>query len=96
MKSHFGRMTLLPESFPSIAVAIVVGIRLLGLAGHPVSRGWEAALLCSLSLIVARAAKDQLKFVFGRTWPETWVNNNPSLIHDGVFGFNPFHGGAVV
>ena len=38
--------------------------------------------------------KDQLKFVFGRTWPDTWINNNPSLIRDGVSGFNFFHGGA--
>ena len=51
-------------------------------------------LLCGLSLVVADALKNQLKFVFGRTWPETWVSNNPSLIHNGVYGFNPFHGGA--
>src|SRR5262249_10297578 len=30
---------------------------------------------------------------FGRTWPETWIQNNPSFIHSGAFGFNPFHGG---
>ena len=30
---------------------------------------------------------------FGRTWPETWIENNPSLVQNGVFGFNPFHGG---
>ena len=46
-----------------------------------------------LRLAVAAAVKDQLKFVFGRTWPETWVHNNPSFIRDGVYGFNPFHGG---
>jgi membrane-associated phospholipid phosphatase len=90
----FARMTLLPESFPPIAIVIVVVLGLLSLGGRPLSRAWEAALLCSLSLIVARTAKDQLKYVFGRTWPETWVNNNPSLIRDGSFGFNPFHGGA--
>jgi membrane-associated phospholipid phosphatase len=42
---------------------------------------------------MAEAIKNQLKFAFGRTWPDTWVNDNPSFIHDGVFGFNPFHGG---
>ena len=31
--------------------------------------------------------------MFGRTWPETWTHNNPSLIHDGAYGFNWFHGG---
>jgi len=35
-----------------------------------------------------------LKFAFGRTWPETWINNNPSLIGNGTYGFNPFHGGS--
>jgi membrane-associated phospholipid phosphatase len=43
---------------------------------------------------MADAIKDQLKFMFGRTWPETWVENNPSFIRDGVYGFNWFHGGA--
>jgi membrane-associated phospholipid phosphatase len=90
----FSRMTLLPEWFPPIAIVIIVALGLLSLAGRRLSRVWEAALLCSLSLIVARAAKDQLKYTFGRTWPETWVNNNPSLIRDGSFGFNPFHGGS--
>jgi membrane-associated phospholipid phosphatase len=50
-------------------------------------------MLAAASLAVADAVKDQLKFAFGRTWPETWVRNNPSFIHDGVFGFYPFHGG---
>ncbi|WP_256870951.1 phosphatase PAP2 family protein [Shewanella sp. Scap07] len=30
------------------------------------------------------------KWLFGRTWPETWVNENPSWIHSGVEGFYPF------
>lgn len=90
----FDRMTLLTGWFPPIAVTVIC------LAGFAKYLGWqlpkwaEALLLCSVSLVVARAAKDQLKIVFGRTWPETWVNNNPSLIRDNVFTFNPFHGGA--
>jgi membrane-associated phospholipid phosphatase len=43
--------------------------------------------------VVAEAVKNQLKFAFGRTWPETWVRNNRSFIRDDVFGFFPFHGG---
>jgi membrane-associated phospholipid phosphatase len=34
-----------------------------------------------------------LKHGFGRTWPETWVDNNPSWVTDRVFGFNWMHGG---
>lgn len=48
--------------------------------------------LCVATLL-AIVVKDQLKYAFGRTWPETWVNNNPSLIRDGVMVFVPFHGG---
>lgn len=33
---------------------------------------------------------DELKFIFGRTWPNTWSNNNPSWLQHQVFGFNPF------
>jgi membrane-associated phospholipid phosphatase len=53
----------------------------------------EVVVRASLSFVVAVAIKDQLKYLFGRTWPETWVNNNPSYIKDGVFGFFPLHGG---
>lgn len=56
---------------------------------------WQAVLLlCGVTLAVAETIKDKLKFAFGRTWPETWTNNNPSLISNGVYGFNPFHGGG--
>jgi membrane-associated phospholipid phosphatase len=50
-------------------------------------------VLCSISLIVTETIKNGLKFAFGRLWPDTWVANNPSFIHDGAYGFNFFHGG---
>ncbi|MFZ1110117.1 MAG: phosphatase PAP2 family protein [Rhodomicrobium sp.] len=46
------------------------------------------------ALLVAYVLKEQLKYLFGRTWPETWVNNNPSFFGDGTYGFFPLHGGA--
>ena len=51
------------------------------------------ALRCSLSLVVAAIFKDQLKVLFGRTWPETWIENNPSYFGSGAYGFHPMHGG---
>jgi len=90
----FGQITMFTEYFPPIAISIVVVLGLWRFAGRALTYPLEAMLLASLSLIAARAAKDQLKFAFGRTWPETWTNNNPSLIKDGAFGFYPFHGGA--
>ena len=86
-------MQRLPEIFPVLSSIALVGAGLLTLAGRPLA-GWKSVtLLCSLSYIAAAAVNSQLKYAFGRTWPETWFNNNPSLIRDGAFGFNPFHGG---
>jgi membrane-associated phospholipid phosphatase len=48
--------------------------------------------LC-IAVLVATVLKEELKFLFGRTWPETWVANNPSWIKDGVYRFEPLHGG---
>jgi len=52
-----------------------------------------AVSLSALSLAISDILENWLKFAFGRTWPETWVQSNPSLIRDGVHNFNPFHGG---
>jgi membrane-associated phospholipid phosphatase len=84
----------IPEAFPPLATLAFFALGLLALNKYRFSIFQAVILLCCLSLVVADALKDQLKFVFGRTWPETWVSNNPSLIHDGVYGFNPFHGGV--
>jgi membrane-associated phospholipid phosphatase len=47
------------------------------------------------SVTIAVFLKDALKYVFGRYWPATWVNNNPSLLHDHAYGFHLFHAGAA-
>ncbi|MGV3278116.1 phosphatase PAP2 family protein [Rickettsiales bacterium LUAb2] len=41
---------------------------------------------------LSEVVHDILKIIFGRYWPSTWKNNNLSLLHDNVFGFNWFHG----
>jgi membrane-associated phospholipid phosphatase len=75
---------------------------LLGLAGAGLAAalgGWRPKeggitfIAVCLSVIVAVAMKDRLKYAFGRTWPETWTHDNPSWISNGVFGFHPLHGG---
>jgi membrane-associated phospholipid phosphatase len=50
-------------------------------------------LRLSCAILVAGVITYELKTVFGRTWPETWVNNNPSYFGNGTYGFFPFHGG---
>jgi membrane-associated phospholipid phosphatase len=89
----FAELPKISEWFAVIAVGVFAVLGLRGLTGRPLSKLEAVALLCALSLVTSAAVKNYLKFAFGRTWPETWVDNNPSLIRDGVYGFNFFHGG---
>ena len=41
---------------------------------------------------VGRELKQGLKLAFGRTWPATWIHENPSYLRDGVFEFRFFGG----
>jgi membrane-associated phospholipid phosphatase len=93
--SIFAKMTQFPELIAPFAGAVLLGLGLLALAGRPMAKPLMTVFLCGVSLIVAATVKTELKYVFGRTWPETWVRNNPSLIHDGVYGFNPFHEASI-
>ncbi len=54
---------------------------------RPLTPGERTALTMALSLAVAAFLKEWLKYVFGRAWPDTWIDHNPSLIHDHVYGF---------
>jgi membrane-associated phospholipid phosphatase len=92
-REAFATVTHLPDPLMPAACIVFVAVGLCTLAGSPLSAVKTMAALCSISLIVGETIKSVLKFVFGRTWPDTWVQNNPSFIHDGVYGFNFFHGG---
>jgi membrane-associated phospholipid phosphatase len=64
-------------------------------AWGPFSR-WERVLLAAcVSMIMADQFRQSLAYVFGRYWPETWIQDNPSLIRDGAYGFHPFHSGSA-
>ncbi len=39
--------------------------------------------------------KDLLKFVFGRYWPDTWIDGNPSLLVHNAYGFHFFQKGSA-
>ncbi len=57
---------------------------------------WEwVGMQMAISVIITTFYKDILKNVFGRTWPETWIHNNPSLISNHVYGFHFFHSGIA-
>jgi membrane-associated phospholipid phosphatase len=54
-------------------------------------RRWQLVLLVAcLSLIVADQFRESLGQLCGRDWPETWHDDNPSLIGTGDYGFHPF------
>ena len=85
----FQKLTLIPEALTPLAVVAFVALGLRGLSGRKLSRFQSVMLLSGLSLAVAVVVKDQLKFAFGRPWPETWSHNNLSFIHDNAYGFHP-------
>jgi len=90
----FQKLTLIPDALLPMAVAVILLLGLRGLIGVPLSRFETVLFVAGISLALGAMAKAELKIAFGRTWPETWIRNNPSLIRDHVYGFFPFHGGA--
>jgi len=74
-----------------IACTLILGVR--AMMKRPLTETQITVVLSAMSLAISDIIENWLKFAFGRTWPETWVENNPSLIRDGVHNFNPFHGG---
>jgi membrane-associated phospholipid phosphatase len=89
----FALLTYIPNVVTPAILAVFVAAGLRGLTRRPLPRVLTVAVLAAASLAAAEVIKDHLKYVFGRTWPETWIRNNPSFIRDGAYGFHPFHGG---
>jgi len=83
---------------PNVLGPLIVGCTLIfgirAVMGHRLTEIQTAIVLSALSLALSVILGSWLKFAFGRTWPETWVQANPSLTRDGVRNFNPFHGGV--
>jgi membrane-associated phospholipid phosphatase len=90
----FGKLTLIPDALIPLAIVAFMVLGLRGLTAPRLPRFQSVVLLSGATLAVAVIVKDQLKFAFGRPWPETWTRNNLSFIRDGAYGFYPFHGGG--
>ena len=54
----------------------------------------QTLIAASLAILVSVEIKQQMKHFCGRTWPETWIDNNPSWIRDHAYGFHLLHGGT--
>ena len=92
-KTIFVWLQRLPVAFFLLSSLIFAWCGLWTLLERPLSRAQSIGLACSITFIATNLITNQLKYAFGRTWPETWIEKNPSLVQNGVFGFNPFHGG---
>lgn len=55
----------------------------------------KAFFVGGLNTIITVQINNLLKIVFGRTWPATWINNNPSWLNSHVYGFHFFRGGKA-
>ncbi|MGH7996037.1 MAG: phosphatase PAP2 family protein [Opitutaceae bacterium] len=91
---EFDALTHLVDPLQAMAV---IGLAVSGIAAliwdwRPGKGGLTLIAAC-LSVVIAVMLKDQLKYAFGRTWPETWIAHNPSWIANGAYGFHFFHGG---
>lgn len=89
----FDALTHIVDPFAGVAVVIFLCALVQIARRRAIGPRLEVLLRTATALCIAATAKDQLKYVFGRTWPETWTNNNPSYFGNGTYGFFPFHGG---
>jgi membrane-associated phospholipid phosphatase len=81
------------EALRPLSALVFLLLAIAASAGwRPRIRGRIALALC-LSVFASLVISSIAKEAFGRTWPESWLGDNPSWIRDGVYGFFPFHGG---
>jgi membrane-associated phospholipid phosphatase len=76
-----------------LAAAALAGALVVRLLYGRLTPAWRGAVAAVLATILAALAVMLLKHAFGRLWPETWIDNNPSWIGSHRYGFVPFHGG---
>ena len=86
-----GRSHVLSISLISALIFLICGIS--AIMGRRFSKWETMVLLCDISVLGVFAAKNELKFFFGRTWPDSWGPNTMSLIRDNAYGFHFFHSG---
>jgi membrane-associated phospholipid phosphatase len=66
----------LPAAALCLACTVLAKLR----GTHQPGRIW---LVSSVATLAGTAAKDELKWMFGRPWPSTWL-------HHGIYSFHPF------
>lgn len=90
----FKWLTHIPEAFIA-SMGIIYPLLIIRFCYSKWTHYDKILLAAGNSLAIAYFVHGPLKFVFGRYWPLTWVNNNPSLLRDNAYGFNCFHHGVA-
>jgi membrane-associated phospholipid phosphatase len=80
-------------SIPLLSAFVFVVCGLSAVLGRQFSMLETTALLCDVSTLAAETIKNELKFTFGRTWPDSWEPGMQSFIQDNVYGFHFFQAG---
>jgi membrane-associated phospholipid phosphatase len=78
------------ETWAPLVLVLVMIRRALG----PVTKLEWTCFTAALALLVSDEFRESLAAVFGRDWPETWRDNNPSLIANDAYGFHWFRTGS--
>lgn len=81
----------LAETWAPLVLVIVMIRRAFG----PVTKLEWTLFVAAIALMVADEFRESLSVVFGRYWPETWRDNNPSLIANDAYGFHWFQSGSA-
>ena len=80
---------------PLVAAIVFITCGLVALMGRRFSKRAAATAMSAVSLLATIIIKDQLKFAFGRTWPDTWGPGIVSFVRDSVYGFHFFQSGRA-
>jgi membrane-associated phospholipid phosphatase len=88
--------TELPDRILKIPLATAIVFVICGsvaIMGRRFLKRETAVAMCAVSTLATIIIKDQLKFAFGRTWPDTWRPGIVSFVRDNVYGFHFFQSG---
>lgn len=86
-------ITQAPKIFEVLAV-FIFACALLVLALGLSNKNLNNLLMASIALVTTDFLVGWGKYAFGRYWPCTWYENNPSLITNNAYGFHFFHSKA--
>jgi membrane-associated phospholipid phosphatase len=75
-------------SIPSIGTILFIALGLSAISGRRFSKIEATIALCVIATLITTVIKDQLKFIFGRSWPSL-------LLQQDVYGFHFFQSGKL-